>query len=86
VERSDLFVTRHCIVKIVSFRLTGAGALIKAPRLEARRARLAWSSSGRSPVIWEKKSSMAMSDDFRVAVEKGTHSVRISRAIFGHLA
>jgi uncharacterized pyridoxal phosphate-containing UPF0001 family protein len=30
--------------------------------------------------------SMGMSDDFPVAVEKGTHSVCISRAIFGHLA
>ena len=30
--------------------------------------------------------SMGTSGDFRVAVEKGTHSVRISRAIFGHLA
>jgi uncharacterized pyridoxal phosphate-containing UPF0001 family protein len=29
---------------------------------------------------------MAMSGDFRIAVEKGTHSVRMSRAIFGHLA
>jgi uncharacterized pyridoxal phosphate-containing UPF0001 family protein len=30
--------------------------------------------------------SMGTCDDFRVAVEKGAHSVRISRAIFGHLA
>jgi PLP dependent protein len=30
--------------------------------------------------------SMGMSDDFRVAVEEGALSVRVSRAIFGHLA
>jgi pyridoxal phosphate enzyme (YggS family) len=30
--------------------------------------------------------SMGMSDDFRVAVEEGATSVRIGRAIFGHLA
>jgi hypothetical protein len=30
--------------------------------------------------------SMGTCGDFRVAVEKGTHSVRMSRAIFGHLA
>jgi len=30
--------------------------------------------------------SMAMCDDFRAAVEEGTHSVRMSRAIFGYLA
>ena len=53
-------MTRHRIVKIVSFRPKGAGALIKAPRPEARRARLAWSSSERSHVIWEQESSMAM--------------------------
>jgi pyridoxal phosphate enzyme (YggS family) len=30
--------------------------------------------------------SMGMSDDFRVAIEEGATSVRIGRAIFGHLA
>jgi hypothetical protein len=30
--------------------------------------------------------SMGTCDDFRAAVEEGSHSVRISRAIFGHLA
>jgi uncharacterized pyridoxal phosphate-containing UPF0001 family protein len=29
---------------------------------------------------------MGMSDDFRVAIEEGTTSVRIGRAIFGNLA
>ena len=89
--------------------------MIKAPRLEARRARLAWSSSEKSSVILRKgvvigdavdpvldstgrevqreqptvdldTLSMGMCDHFRVAVERGTHSVRIGRAIFGHLA
>jgi len=30
--------------------------------------------------------SMGVSDDFRVAIEDGSTSVRIGRAIFGHLA
>ena len=29
---------------------------------------------------------MGMSDDFRVAAQEGTRSVRISRVIFGHFA
>jgi uncharacterized pyridoxal phosphate-containing UPF0001 family protein len=30
--------------------------------------------------------SMGVSDDFRVAIEEDSTSVRISRTIFGHLA
>ena len=89
--------------------------MIKAPRLEARRARSAWSSSEKSSVILRKGVVIGdavdpvldetgrevqreqptvdldtlltgMCDDFRAAVEEGTYSVRMSRAIFGYLA
>ena len=38
------------------------------------------------PAIDLETLSMGMSDDFRVAIEEGATSVRIGRAIFGHLA